>query len=297
MFDARSAVLGLAMAAMAVPALAAPAGETVQVKPLAQLFGSANGQTIGTGQPVFAGDRVQTGAGGEVQIVFADRTRLVVGPSSSLVIDEAVYSGKRARSLAIQATRGVFRFITGQGPKSAYKIDTPTATLAVRGTEFDFSVRGNRRTFVMLLGGEVRLCGKTQGCRVLDKRCQVAGTRADGRARFVDESDFVVSGRDLVNAFPYVLNDSGLHDDFRLAAAGACRDSAGRNLRGTRSGSERNREPAERSDHGYGGNDGDGDGGYGGGSDGDGGYGGGGDGYGGGGGDGDGGGGDIGDGQ
>ncbi len=90
------------------------------------------------------GDKVQTGPGGEAQIQFKDATKLVVGPNSSMTIDAFVFDeSNTARKVTMNATKGAFRFITGSSAKQAYTINTPTATIGVRGTRFDFTVAGN----------------------------------------------------------------------------------------------------------------------------------------------------------
>ena len=86
--------------------------------------------------PSYMGDSIQTGPSGEAQIDFADSARLVVGPSSSLLIDDSVLRNKKTMSsFVVSALRGTFRFISGTSPEPAYAIHTPTATIGVRGTE------------------------------------------------------------------------------------------------------------------------------------------------------------------
>jgi hypothetical protein len=94
---------------------------------------------------ISTGDLLKTDATGHLQIAFADRTRIVVGPSSELLIEDVTLSGgKKASRFAVQALGGTFRFLSGRSPKPAYVLRTPTATMGIRGTEFDFSV-DNRR--------------------------------------------------------------------------------------------------------------------------------------------------------
>ena len=83
---------------------------------------------------IFSGDRIITGPSGEAQVKFRDDTRLVVGPNSMMTIDAFVFNDDdTARQISINAVRGAFRFITGNSPKDAYSISTPTATIGVRG--------------------------------------------------------------------------------------------------------------------------------------------------------------------
>ena len=59
-----------------------------------------------------------------------------------MVIDAFVFNDQRhgAAQVSINAVKGAFRFITGNSPKDAYSITTPTAMIGVRGTEFDIDV-------------------------------------------------------------------------------------------------------------------------------------------------------------
>ena len=79
-----------------------------------------------------------------------------------MVIDAFVFSDNNtARQVSIDAVRGAFRFITGSSPKDAYSISTPTATIGVRGTEFDFNVgRFDLQTELVMFGGVTRICPK-----------------------------------------------------------------------------------------------------------------------------------------
>src|SRR3569623_3275831 len=98
-------------------------------------------QTLVVGANSFIGDVVQTGAKGQVQILFADNTKLVVGPSSALKIDDYLLRNNgSAGKFVVDMLSGSFRFATGNGPKSAYQIHTPTGTIGVRGTEFDVRI-------------------------------------------------------------------------------------------------------------------------------------------------------------
>src|SRR5687768_10914002 len=85
-------LLGLLTAAMiaAMPgmALAAAAGSALGVDPAADAALNNETRTLVVGSDIFIGDLVQTGPRGQVQIMFADNTELVVGPSSALLIED-----------------------------------------------------------------------------------------------------------------------------------------------------------------------------------------------------------------
>jgi hypothetical protein len=206
---------------------ATPVGETAKVKPLAELVVTGGGgKKLIVKQPVYSGDTVRTGLTGEAQIVFRDKTRLVVGGGASLKIDNLVYSGgSRAKRFAISAFSGTFRFISGQSAKGAYSVKTPTAVIGVRGTAFDFAVGRGGRTLVMLHNGIVRMCSRSGGCRILDERCELALVRPGQPAQTVNEPGFLVRRNEVSRGFPYVRSQRSLRRDFRVSTAGRCRAS------------------------------------------------------------------------
>jgi hypothetical protein len=110
------------------------------------------------GSDVAAKDTLITDKVGKAALRFVDETQLSIGPNSSVRLDDFVFSRPSdPSSFVIRATRGVFRFATGRGDHDAYRIHTPTATLGVRGTQFDVKIEG-KQVRVSVLEGEVVLC-------------------------------------------------------------------------------------------------------------------------------------------
>ena len=71
---------------------------------------------------------------GIAKLVFIDLSKLSVGPKSEIRLDKFVYDpNKSAGTVAVQATRGSFRFVTGSQGGGTYQIKTPYGTLGVRG--------------------------------------------------------------------------------------------------------------------------------------------------------------------
>src|SRR4026209_2110830 len=100
--------------------------------------GPGGDRNLAAGSPIYEDDRIVTG-GGNVQIVFVDDTKLVVGPNSTLVVDRFLMrGGNKARKFSVDALRGTFRFISGHSAKNAYDIRTANAAIGIRGTAFDF---------------------------------------------------------------------------------------------------------------------------------------------------------------
>jgi FecR protein len=87
------------------------------------------------GDNVFLNEAVQSSADSKANLVLNDNTNVTVGPSSTIKLDNFVYSGPRQRgTIALNMTKGTLRFITGDANKRAYTILTPTAAIGVRGT-------------------------------------------------------------------------------------------------------------------------------------------------------------------
>src|SRR5262249_15115962 len=96
---------------------------------------SGVGQT-NVGDPVYKGDVVQTGANGKVGITFADGTTFTLSSNARMVLNEFVYDPNgKSNSTLFSLSKGTFTFVAGQVAKTGdMKIDTPIATLGIRGT-------------------------------------------------------------------------------------------------------------------------------------------------------------------
>ena len=108
---------------------------------------------IAKGTEIKTNDRVET-KNGKVKIVFKDNTNVTVTESSSLVIDDFVYDPKSgAGKLGLKAAAGTVRYVSGsiaKDPKNV-KINTPTAAIAVRGTDFVMAVSETGASMIMLM--------------------------------------------------------------------------------------------------------------------------------------------------
>jgi hypothetical protein len=100
------------------------------VKPHAE----ANTRMLSGGSTVYSKELIHTGDAGVADLRFHDNTNLSVGPKSSVRLDKFVYDpSKSAGSVAVEATRGSFRFVTGSQSKGSYQVKTPYGTLGIRG--------------------------------------------------------------------------------------------------------------------------------------------------------------------
>ena len=109
--------------------------------------------TKGTG--VEMQDEIKTQAG-KAGIQFADNTQVKINENSKLVIDEFVYDPKNkdAGKLALNMASGTARYASGAIAKnnpSKVAINTPTASIAVRGTDFSMTVDELGQSTIILL--------------------------------------------------------------------------------------------------------------------------------------------------
>jgi len=109
--------------------------------------------TKGTG--VEMADEIKTQAG-KAGIKFADDTQVKINENSKLVIDDFVYDPKNkdAGKLALNMASGTARYASGAIAKnnpSKVAINTPTASIAVRGTDFSMTVDELGQSTIILL--------------------------------------------------------------------------------------------------------------------------------------------------
>ena len=105
-----------------------------------------NKRDLREGVRVHRTEYLQTGDSAQAELKLDDQTKLALGPNAGLKLDEFVI-GKSGgvTTIGVNFVKGTFRFITGAQKKDAYVIETPSATIGVRGTVFDVYVDGSWR--------------------------------------------------------------------------------------------------------------------------------------------------------
>ncbi len=195
---------------LAGPVLAAPAdvGVTVAVKNEVTVESGHNTQVLLKGGILHQDEVIVTGTDALAEVELLDKTKLAVGPDARLALDKFVYNpGASPASIAINLSKGAFRFLTGLAPKDAYEIKTPTASLGVRGTVLDIYVSSRGETAILLQAGAVEVC-------VLEGACQLQNEV--GSIFYVDIRGVISSpskcgssflgGTGIRRAFPFVGN-------------------------------------------------------------------------------------------
>ena len=119
-------------------------------------------RTIRIGNEIFDRERILTGASGRVQVLLADGSNFVVGPNSSLVIDEFVYRPESGDGrLVATFGRGVARFVGGKVSKQrgGVTIRTRQGTVGIRGGIVDLFESEDEAAYAFLFGDGVTFTG------------------------------------------------------------------------------------------------------------------------------------------
>jgi hypothetical protein len=138
----------LAVLAATAEAADPPAG-TIKVA-----SGAAFVERQGTAQPaqvsakVFRGDALRTGADGSLGVLFRDDTSLSLGPNTELVVDEFLFAPAQSRlGFVARLLRGTAVYLSGIIAKlapDAVRIETPVATVGIRGTKILLKIGDDR---------------------------------------------------------------------------------------------------------------------------------------------------------
>lgn len=136
-----------ALAQVPLPALVPPSQSIGEVE---QLRGAGFAQTagqlpriLGKGLVLNEGDRLTTAANALAIIKLKDGTKMTLRPGTELVLSQFSYlenNTNNDNAMVLQLLRGGLRTLTGLISKSspnAAKIQTNTATIGIRGTDFD----------------------------------------------------------------------------------------------------------------------------------------------------------------
>lgn len=92
------------------------------------------------GLRLYQQDTLTTGEKGAMGIIFRDNSTLSLGASSTIVIDEFLFSPAEGKlGMITQMMKGTAVYLSGEIAKLApesVKVETPLATIGIRGTRF-----------------------------------------------------------------------------------------------------------------------------------------------------------------
>jgi hypothetical protein len=187
-------------------------------------FAQSPGQTprtLGKGLELKEGDRLTTSGGGSAIIKLEDGTRMTVRPNSELVLSQYHFKENAPdNGMLMQLVRGGFRAVTGLISKSspnAARVQTSTATIGIRGTDFDARVcaKDCGQEAQKLASAEARPNTVQASAKIVTAQGQVFAVDTAGHRRFVVEGGSVYPG-DVVETLPGTRAVLAFRDDTRV---------------------------------------------------------------------------------
>ncbi len=112
------------------------------------------------GMFLWGNDRVQTAAGSNVTLKFADDSEVLVQSESEIVLGKLMRygsTGMTETNVLLKSGRTHNKIIPRSGPGSRFEIKTPSAVAAVRGTEYRVGSKPDGSSRIEVLAGSVRL--------------------------------------------------------------------------------------------------------------------------------------------
>ena len=142
-----------AAAADFIGVAAAMRGDVIRVSSVSD---DATLGALKSGTKIYLGDNIEVASDGRMQILLLDETVFTLGSGARLTIDEFVFDPEtQSGSMTTQITKGAFRFVSGKLAKSspsAMKVQLPSATLSIRGTQVAGLVDEDGNSQVILVG-------------------------------------------------------------------------------------------------------------------------------------------------
>ena len=135
-------LLGGALMIPSLPADAedAPVGFVKSVSGWAMITHGPITSAAIVGSAVYSGDTLETSLFGALGVTFKDNTRVSIGPFTRVsVVNFTFVPAQRQYGFVLRLLAGTMQYISGLTAKlapDAMQIQTPTATVAVRGSRF-----------------------------------------------------------------------------------------------------------------------------------------------------------------
>jgi hypothetical protein len=131
---------GLLAATATRAADADPIGHVRDVRGTVTVSRGSASVPAATGEPVFLNDILMVADNGSVGVTFLDESRISLGPGSQLTLKQYDYDpATKKLGFVARLVRGTLLYISGiiakLSPESV-AVETPVATIAVRGTKF-----------------------------------------------------------------------------------------------------------------------------------------------------------------
>ena len=206
-------------------ASASSMAQTVGEVEFARGVGSAQTQgqmprALGKGLALNEGDRLTTADGSSAIVKLEDGTRMTLRPNSELIVQKYQFKeGAADNSMVMQLLRGGLRAITGLISKSspnAARIQTATATIGIRGTDFDARLCGPEcKAESAKVTEKPKLNAVLASAKLVDSRGEVSARDASGAVRRVVDGGSIYAGETVVTG-PTAKGVLAFRDESRL---------------------------------------------------------------------------------
>ncbi len=126
------------------------AGIVERLQGSAQIISGSSQKTLELKAEVYQGDQITTARDAEILLRMTDGTVFAIRPNTNLIISDYRFDNKNSDSdnLLVKLIKGGFRTVTGAiGKKNPQKVkfNTPTATIGIRGTDFEIAVLDEKK--------------------------------------------------------------------------------------------------------------------------------------------------------
>ncbi|HEV7843772.1 MAG TPA: FecR family protein, partial [Pyrinomonadaceae bacterium] len=161
-----AAILHAAHAFLHAQGSAPVEARVASVRGQAALTGNGRAATgLARGVVLAPGDTVDTRGGGRVSIELSDGSLVIVQPGSVVVFEDYRNASSLRELLKITVGRVRVRINHFGGRPNPYRVNSPTASIAVRGTEFSVSVEARGDTEVVVFEGLVEVASLANPAR------------------------------------------------------------------------------------------------------------------------------------
>ncbi|MHC1790631.1 FecR family protein [Solidesulfovibrio sp.] len=129
-------------------------------------------RTLALESPVSKGDRLETGANGVLRITLQDGTSITMQAETSLKINDFLYKNQNpgAMTMVVTFLAGVCRLVTGEIVKhnpEQYKVNSPYATIGIRGTEIGSRITAQGQLVALLSGSPISVTDNKGEARMI----------------------------------------------------------------------------------------------------------------------------------
>jgi hypothetical protein len=184
-------------------------------------------RTLGKGLPLREGDRLTTSDGASAIIKMEDGTRMTVRPNSEIVLQQYKFKENAPdNTMFMQLVRGGFRAVTGliaKNSPNAARVQTNTATIGIRGTDFDARVCARDCAAESArVAAAARPNAVQASARIVSSQGDVNAVDGAGQRRRLVDGGSIYPG-DLVETGSGTRAVLAFRDDTRITLGGATR--------------------------------------------------------------------------